>query len=48
MNCFKKCDWREFYGEVSELIPIDALEPLGNDIDLQMMVNSNHARDKQM
>ena len=35
MTCFKECDWREFYSEVSEPIPIDAPEPLGKDVGLQ-------------
>lgn len=47
MTNFKECDWREFYGEVAEAIPTDAPEPLGKDVDLRMMVDSDHAGDKE-
>ncbi len=36
----------EFYGDVEEAIPPDMPPPLGKDIDLRMMVDSNHAGDK--
>jgi hypothetical protein len=33
---------------VAEAIPPDMPTPLGKDVDLQMMVDSNHAGDKQI
>ena len=45
MNQFPQYDWREFYGDVSEAFPPDMPKPLGKDVDLQMMVDSNHAGD---
>jgi hypothetical protein len=46
MTVFQQCDWKEFYGDVSEAIPTDAPEPLGKDVDVRMMVDSDHAGDK--
>lgn len=43
---FKECDWREFYGDVKEAIPPDALEPRGKEVDLRLFVDSSHADDK--
>jgi hypothetical protein len=39
-------DWKEFYGDVKEATPPNAPEPRGKDIDLRMMVDSDHAGDK--
>jgi hypothetical protein len=36
----------EFYGDVEEAIPPDMPPPLGKDIDLRKMVDSDHAGDK--
>jgi hypothetical protein len=36
----------EFYGNVEEAIPPDMPPPLGKDIDLRMMVDSDHAERK--
>ncbi len=47
MTSFKECDWREFYGKVAKAIPVDALEPLGKDVDLRMLVDSDHAGNKE-
>jgi hypothetical protein len=46
MSAFKQCDWRDFYGDVSEVVPGDAPEALGKDVDLRMFVDSDHAGDK--
>jgi hypothetical protein len=46
MNQFPQYDWTEFYGDVSEAIPPDMPPPLGKDVDLRMMVDSDHAGDK--
>ena len=40
---FHKCNWKEFYGDVQEPIPPDMPRPLGKDLDLCMMVDSDHA-----
>jgi hypothetical protein len=40
-------DWTEFYGDVTEAIPTDMPKPLGKEVDLRMMVDSDHAGDKQ-
>jgi hypothetical protein len=45
-SSFHKYDWKEFYGDVTEALPLDTPEPLGKDIDIRMMVNSDHAGDK--
>jgi hypothetical protein len=44
---FKTCDWKEFYGDVTEALPLDAPQPLGKDVDIRMMVDSDHAGDKR-
>ncbi len=46
-SSFHKCDWKEFYGDVTEALPPDAPEPLGKDMDIRMMVDSNHAGNKK-
>jgi hypothetical protein len=45
-SAFPEYDWTEFYGNVVEAIPPDMPPPLGKDIDLRMMVDSDHAGDK--
>jgi hypothetical protein len=37
---------KEFYGDVQEAIPTNAPPPLGKEVDLRVMVDSNHAGDK--
>ena len=39
-------DWREFYGPVTEAIPPNAPLPRGKEVDIRMMVDSDHAGDK--
>jgi hypothetical protein len=34
MNDFKECDWKQFYGDVTEAIPPNAPGPTGKDVDL--------------
>ena len=46
-SSFHKYDWNEFYGDVTEALPPDAPEPLGKDVDIRMMVDSDHAGDKK-
>jgi hypothetical protein len=37
MGQFPQYNWREFYGNVEEAIPVDMPKPLGKDIDVCMM-----------
>ena len=46
LSQFPKYDWTEFYGDIKEALPPDMPEPLGKEIDLRMMVDSDHAGDK--
>jgi hypothetical protein len=46
MGVFKICDWREFYGNVKEVIPGHAPRALGKMVDIRMYVDSDHAGDK--
>jgi hypothetical protein len=45
-STFQHHDWEEFYRGVQEAIPTNAPPPLGKEVDLRMMVDSNHAGDK--
>jgi hypothetical protein len=45
-STFQHHDWEEFYGDVQEAIPTNAPPPLGKEVDLRMMIDSNHAGDK--
>jgi hypothetical protein len=47
MESFPQFNWTEFYGDVEEAIPVDMPEPLGKDIDVRMMCDSDHAGDKR-
>jgi len=47
LTAFPSYDWTEFYGGVEEAIPPDMPPPLGKDIDLCMMVDSDHGRKKK-
>jgi hypothetical protein len=47
LDSFPTFDWTEFYGDVTEAIPTDMPKPLGKEVDLRMMVDSDHAGDKQ-
>ena len=38
--------WEEFYGDVMEAIPLNSPEPLGNEVDIRMYVDSDHAGDQ--
>ena len=42
---FKKHDWYDFYGNISEAIPSDMPEPRGNDVTISCFVDANHAGD---
>jgi hypothetical protein len=47
MGQFPQYNWIKFYGNVEEAIPVDMLEPLGKDVDVRMMCDSDHAGDKR-
>jgi len=42
-QCFKKVNWKEFYGDVTEAIPPNRPEPRGNKIKMTAFVDSDHA-----
>ena len=44
---FKQCDWKDFYGNVTEAIPPHAPVPRGNEVIMRLYVDSSHADDKQ-
>jgi hypothetical protein len=44
---FPSFEWTEFYGNMEEAIPPDMPPPLGKDVDLRMMVDSDHAGEKR-
>jgi hypothetical protein len=46
-TAFPSFEWTEFYGNVEEAIPPDMPPPLGKDVDLCMMVDSDHAGEKR-
>jgi hypothetical protein len=46
-TAFPSFEWTEFYGNVEEAIPPDMPPPLGKNIDLCMMVDSDHAGEKK-
>ena len=45
MGDFPKYGWTKFYGDAKELMPPNMPLPLGKDVDLRMMVDSDHAGD---
>ena len=42
MGDFPIYDWTKFYGDAKEAMPADMPFLLGKDVDLQMMVDSEH------
>jgi hypothetical protein len=38
--------WKAMYWEIKEAVPIDAPTPLGQEVDLRLYVDSDHAREK--
>jgi hypothetical protein len=46
-TAFPSFEWTEFHGNVEEAIPPDMPPPLGKDVDLCMMVDSDHAGEKR-
>ncbi len=47
MGQFPQYNWMEFYGNIEEAIPVDMPEPLGKDLDVRMMCDSDHAGDNR-
>ncbi len=47
MDSFPQYDWTEFYSDVKEAIPSDMPLPLGKDLDVCMMCDSDHAGEKR-
>jgi hypothetical protein len=48
MGQFSQFYWTKFYGDLEEAFPVNMPEPLGKDVDVRMMCDSDHARDKRM
>ncbi len=46
LSAFPQYEWTEFYGNVKEAISPDIPPPLGKDVKLCMMVDSDHEGDK--
>jgi hypothetical protein len=46
-TAFPSFEWTEFNGDVEEAIPPDMPPPLGKDVDLHMMVDSDYAGEKR-
>jgi hypothetical protein len=47
MGMFPQYNWTNFYGNIEEAIPVDMPEPLGKDVDVRMMCDSDHAGDRR-
>ena len=43
---FQRFDWEDFYKDASEDIPLNAPEPLGNEVSIHCFVDASHASDK--
>jgi hypothetical protein len=46
MKSFPQFNWTKFYGDIEEVISADMPEPLGKDVDVNMMCDSDHTGDK--
>ncbi len=47
LDSFPSFDWTEFYGDVTKAILTNMPKPLGKEVDIGMMVDSDHTGDKQ-
>jgi hypothetical protein len=47
MGQFPQYNWTKFYSNVEEAITVDMPEPLGKEVDICMMCDSDHAGDKR-
>ena len=41
-------EWADFYGDATKAIPLNMPAPRGKDIDLRLMCDSYHTREKSM
>ncbi len=46
-TAFLSFEWTEFYGDVEEAIPPNMPPPFGKDVDLHMILDSDHAGEKR-
>jgi hypothetical protein len=46
MVIFIKTDWKAMYGDVKEMIPSDAPNPRGKEVDVRLFVDSDHAAEQ--
>jgi hypothetical protein len=46
IGTFIKTDWKSMYGDVKKMVPSDAPVPRGNEVDLRLFVDSDHAGEK--
>jgi hypothetical protein len=46
MSAFKECNWREFYGDVREPMPPNMPSPCGEEVEIRLHVDSDHAGDQ--
>jgi hypothetical protein len=47
LSLFPEYDWSEFYGDIKGAIPSDMPDPLGNDVDVRMLCDSDHVEKKR-
>jgi hypothetical protein len=43
---FQKCDWKEFYGDISESVPPNAPTPRGATVQVNAFIDADHAGNK--
>ncbi len=48
LSLFPKYDWSKFYGDVKEVLPPDMPKPLGKDIDVCMMCDSDYVGEQRI
>jgi hypothetical protein len=48
MGAFNTVNWKPMYGDVKEVLPLNAPPPRGKEIDLRLYVDSDHADEKFM
>jgi hypothetical protein len=46
VSSFLECNWKDFYGNVKEAVPLNAPKPRGKEVDTMLFVDSSHADDK--
>eukprot|EP00978_Attheya_sp_CCMP212_P036951 scaffold171037_cov51-Attheya_sp.AAC.5 len=42
----KDCEWKNFYGDVKEDIPTNVPTACGNEVDVRLFCDSDHAGDR--